>query len=126
MNEQTTIAFLIKGLLTRVFKLVAVIVVVMIVSLYLFSSYTAVVNEAGIVRGGSQRVVKQVLAGADASQATEKVEGLLKKLDGAILLGSFSSERDKVENYWNAEVKTAIADFKNTNEPAKLLEVSET
>ena len=126
MNEQTTIAFLIKGLLTRVFKLVAVIVVVMIVSLYLFSSYTAVVNEAGIVRGGSQRVVKQVLAGADASQATEKVEGLLKKLDGAILLGSFSSERDKVENYWNAEVKTAIADFKNTNEPAKLLKVSET
>ncbi|MBQ7630036.1 MAG: methyl-accepting chemotaxis protein [Selenomonadaceae bacterium] len=126
MNEQTTIAFLIKGLLSKVFKLVAVMVVVMIVSLYLFSSYTAVVNEAGIVRGGSQRVVKQVLAGADATQATEKVEGLLKKLDGAILLGSFSSERDKVENYWNAEVKTAIADFKNTNEPAKLLEVSET
>ena len=41
------------------------------------------------------------------------------------MLGSFSSERDKVESYWNAEVKTAIADFQKTNEPSKLLEVSE-
>lgn len=126
MAEQSTIAFLIRGLLTRVFKLAAFMVAVMIVSLYLFSSYTAVVNEAGIVRGGSQRIIKQVLAGADSSQATEKVEGLLKKLDGAILLGSFSSERDKVENYWNKEVKTAIAEFEKTQDPTKLLDVSET
>ena len=42
--------------------------------------------------------------------------GLLKKLDGAILLESFSSERDKVESC-NAEVKTAIADFKTSNDP---------
>lgn len=126
MAEQSTIAFLIRGLLTRVFKLAAFMVAVMIVSLYLFSSYTAVVNEAGIIRGGSQRIIKQVLAGADSSQATEKVEGLLKKLDGAILLGSFSSERDKVENYWNKEVKTAIAEFEKTQDPTKLLDVSET
>ena len=100
MQEQSTIAFLIRQLLTKVFQLVAVMVVVVMVSLYLFTSYTAVVNEAGIVRGGSQRVIKQVLAGADSTQATEKVESILKKLDGAILLGGFSSSRDKVESYW--------------------------
>lgn len=126
MSEQGTIAFLIRGLLTRVFKLAAVMVAVMIVSLYLFSSYTAVVNEAGIVRGGSQRIIKQVLAGADSSQATEKVEGLLRKLDGAILLGSFSSERDKVEDYWKKEVKPTMAEFEKTQDPTKLLDVSET
>ena len=38
MAEQSTIAFLIRGLLTRVFKLAAFMVAVMIVSLYLFSS----------------------------------------------------------------------------------------
>lgn len=34
-------------------------------------------NDAGVVRGGSQRIVKQVLAGADASKTTAKIEGLL-------------------------------------------------
>lgn len=126
VNEQNTIAFLIRQLLEKIFKLVAVTGIVMIVSLYLFTSYTAVVNEAGIVRGGSQRIVKQVLAGADASQATEKVEGLLKKLDGAILLGGFSGERDKVAAYWNKEVKPAMTEYKSSKNPAHLLEVSET
>lgn len=126
MSEQGTIASVIRELLTKVFKLVAVMVAVMVVSLYLFASYTAVVNEAGIVRGGSQRVVKQVLAGADSTQAQEKVEGLLKKLDGAILLGSFSAERDKVADYWSRELKPTMAEFEQNKSPEKLLSVSET
>ncbi len=99
MSEQNTIAFLIRGLLLRVFKLVAVMVAVVMVSLYLFTHYASVVNEAGIVRGGSQRIVKQVLADADSSAAMSNVENLLSKLDGAILLGSFSSRRDAL-SYW--------------------------
>ena len=39
MNEQSAIAFLIKGLLTRVFQLVAVMVAVMFVSLYQLNRY---------------------------------------------------------------------------------------
>ena len=66
MQEQFTIAYLIRQLLTKVFQMVAAVVVVLIFSLYLFTSYTAVVNEAGIVRGGSQRVIKLVLAGYTA------------------------------------------------------------
>ena len=125
MSEQSTIAFLIRGLLMNVFKLVAGMVAVVVVSLYLFTSYTAVVNEAGIVRGGSQRIVKQVLAGADSSQAMSNVENLLSKLDGAILLGSFSSRRDEVAAYWSGTVKPAMAEYQSTKNPAKLLEVSE-
>lgn len=126
MNEQGTISFLIRGLLMRVFKLVAAVVAVVMFSLYLFTSYTAVVNEAGIVRGGSQRIVKQVLAGADSSQAMNNVENLLNKLDGAILLGSFSAKRNEVAAYWNGTVKPAMNEYHSTQNPAKLLEVSET
>ena len=126
MREENTIAFLIKQLLTRVFAIVAVVVVVVMVSLFLFTNYTAVVNEAGIVRGGSQRIVKQVLAGADSSKVMANVEGLLNKLDGAILLGSFSTERNNVANYWNGTVKPEMENYKKSNDPTKLLEVSET
>lgn len=125
MNEQGTISFLIRGLLMNVFKLVGGMVAVVMVSLYLFTSYTAVVNEAGIVRGGSQRIVKQVLAGADSSKAMGNVENLLNKLDGAILLGSFSTRRNEVAAYWNGTVKPAMTEYQTTKDPAKLLEVSE-
>lgn len=125
MNERT-IAFFIRQLLGRVLKVVAGMVVVVMVSLYLFSSYTAVVNQAGIVRGGSQRIVKQVLAGADSSKVMANVEGLLNKLDGAILLGSFSTERDNVAAYWSGTVKPEMENYKKTHDPTKLLEVSET
>ncbi|MBR1859859.1 MAG: methyl-accepting chemotaxis protein, partial [Selenomonadaceae bacterium] len=125
MSDQNTIAFLIRQLLTKAFQLVVIMVLVVMVSLYLFTSYTAVVNQAGIVRGGSQRVVKQVLAGADASQTTNKIESILKDLDGSILLGGFSSSRDKVENYWNSSVKPAMNEYKTSKDPANLLSVSE-
>lgn len=125
MSGQNTIAFLIRGLLLRVFKLVAAMVAVVMVSLYLFTHYASVVNEAGIVRGGSQRIVKQVLAGADSSAAMSNVENLLSKLDGAILLGSFSSRRDAVADYWTGTVKPAMNEYHATKDPAKLLDVSE-
>lgn len=125
MNEQSTIAFLIRQLLTQIFTVVAGMVVIVMVSLFLVSSYASVVNEAGIVRGGSQRVVKQVLAGADASKATERVESLLKKLDGAILLGGFSGNRKQVEDYWNGTLKPAISDYQANKNSAPLLTASE-
>ena len=120
------IAVLIQEHLGRVFKVVVAVAAVLMISLYLFTSYTAVVNQAGIVRGGSQRIVKQVLGGADSAQAMTNVEGVLQKLDGAILLGSFSSERKKVAEYWQGTVKPAMTDYQTTKNPARLLEVSET
>jgi methyl-accepting chemotaxis protein len=46
--------------------------------LYLFTRYTSVVNNAGIVRCGSQRVVKLVLAGSDESAGITAVDTNLK------------------------------------------------
>ena len=126
MNQQETIAYLIQRLLARVFAIVVGVVVIVGISLYLFTSYVAVVNDAGVVRGGSQRIVKQVLAGADASQTTQKIEGLLKDLGSRVHLGSFPGKRDAAEAYWNSEVKPAIAEYEQTKNPAHLLEASET
>jgi methyl-accepting chemotaxis protein len=72
-----TIAYLIKQLLNKVFIIVSAVAFIIMIRLYLFTDYAAVVNDAGIVRGGSQRIVKQVLAGADAAQLIEKNEGIL-------------------------------------------------
>ena len=74
---QETIAGVIRLYLRRIFLMVAAVVAIVGFSLYLFTSYVALVNDAGVVRGGSQRIVKQVLAGADASKTTAKLEGLL-------------------------------------------------
>ena len=74
---QETIAGVIRLYLRRIFLMVAAVVAIVGFSLYLFTSYVALVNDAGVVRGGSQRIVKQVLAGADASKTTAKIEGLL-------------------------------------------------
>lgn len=124
--EQQTIAYLIKQLLRRVLLVVVAVVAIVGVSLYMFASYVAVVNDAGVVRGGSQRIVKQVLAGADASKTTATIEGLLSGLGSRVHLGAFPAKRDAAEAYWQSEVKPAIAEYQETQNPDKLLEVSET
>lgn len=125
MDTQETIAYLIRRLLVQVLGIVVGVVAIVAVSLYLFTSYVAVVNDAGVVRGGSQRIVKQVLAGADASQTTTKIEGLLKGLTSRVHLGSFPDKRTEAENYWMGEVKPAIAEYQQSGNPDHLLEVSE-
>ena len=126
MNKQETIAYLIQRLLAQVFAIVMGVVVVVAVSLYLFTSYVAVVNDAGVVRGGSQRVVKQVLAGSDASDTTQRVESILQGLGSRMHLGSFPEKRDAAEKYWMTEVKPAISEYQKSKDAAHLLEVSET
>lgn len=124
MNQET-IAGLIRKLLQQVFMMVVGVVAIVGVSLYLFTSYVALVNDAGVVRGGSQRIVKQVLAGADASKTTAKIEGLLAGMGSRMHIGSFPDRRDEVEKYWQGEVKPAIAEYQQTKKSERLLEVSE-
>ena len=126
MNGQETIAGVIRTLLKRVFIMVVAVVAIVGFSLYLFTSYVALVNDAGVVRGGSQRIVKQVLAGADASKTTAKIEGLLSGMGSRMHIGSFPAKRDEVEKYWQGEVKPAIAEYQQSKNPAHLMEVSET
>ena len=89
LSKQGTIAGLIQVLLRQVLVIVVFVVAIVAGSLYLFTSYTAVVNEAGTVRGGSQRIVKQELAGADTSQTVSRVDAVLRGLDGRVHFGSF-------------------------------------
>ena len=126
MNGSETIAQLFKMRLGKVSAIIVAVVFVVAGSLYLFTSYTGVVNDAGIVRGGSQRVVKQVLAGADESKTVAAVEGKLKSIGGRMHLGSFPGERDACEQYWQQSVKPAIEQYKQDKNAAPLLEVSET
>ena len=126
MQEQNTIAFLIRQLLTKAFQLVVVMVVGLMVSLALFTKAAEIVNQAGIVRGGSQRAVKQVLAGADAAQTIQNIDNLIQKLDGAIIIISdFSNKHSQVDDYWQRTVKPAISEFQSNKNPSHLLEVSE-
>ncbi|MCR5526604.1 MAG: hypothetical protein K6F39_04390 [Lachnospiraceae bacterium] len=123
--NQNSIAYLILKKLQKVFLIISVVVVIVMACLFLFTRYVAVVNNAGVVRGGSQRVIKQVFAGADYSATMTKIEGTLSKLDGSMHLGKFASRRDEVEKYWNNEIKTAITSYESTGDGTELLENSE-
>ena len=127
MNKKASIAYLIKQLLKRILILVTVVSVIIIVSLYVFTRYTGVVNEAGVVRGGSQRAVKQVLAGADETEMVSKVSANIEDLDGKMHFGKFPSSRDEVEKYWNSKLSEAIENYKNSDkkDASELLEESE-
>jgi len=109
-----------------VFTLILVVVVLIAVSLVLFTRYTAVVNSAGIVRGGSQRVVKLVLAGADESAAVGVVDTNLAQIEKQMHLGAFPASRNEVDVYWNNTIKPDIEEFKKTGNFSVLLENSET
>lgn len=121
-----TIAETINRTLKTGFLLILAVVILIAVSLFTFTKYTAVVNSAGIVRGGSQRVVKQVLAGADESKALALVDSTLTKIGKQMRIGEFPNSRSEVERYWNNTIKPDIDEFKASGNYAVLLEDSET
>uniref|UniRef100_UPI004055AB33 methyl-accepting chemotaxis protein n=1 Tax=Agathobacter sp. TaxID=2021311 RepID=UPI004055AB33 len=125
-NFNITIAETIGRTLRKVFMLILGVVILIAVSLFLFTRYTSVVNSAGIVRGGSQRVIKQVIAGADESAALALVESTLSEIGEQMHLGNFPKSRDDVEDYWNKTIKPDIEEFKASGDYAILLEDSET
>ena len=125
-KNQMTIAKTINGTLGKVFFLIFGVVVLIAVSLYLFTQYAAVVNSAGIVRGGSQRVIKQVIAGADETKAVGVVDTNLATIEKQMTIGKFPDSRDVVEEYWNKTIKSDIAEFKASGDYTVLLADSET
>lgn len=121
-----TIAEIIGLTLKKGFSLIVAVVILIAGSLFMFTKYTAVVNSAGIVRGGSQRVVKLVIAGADESQAVSVVEANLSQIEKQMHLGAFPESRDAVEEYWNNTIKSDIDNFKKIGDYTVLLANSET
>ena len=125
-HKDRTIAEIIKRTLLEGYSLIVAVVILIAVSLFLFTKYTAVVNSAGIVRGGSQRVIKQVIAGADESKALAAVESNLTQIGQQMHLGNFPASRDSVEDYWNNTIKPDIDAFKASGDFSTLLADSET
>ena len=125
-TKNMTIAKTIGGTLVKVFLLIFGVVALIAGSLYLFTQYPAVVNSAGIVRGGSQRVIKQVIAGADESKALNVVDTNLATIEKQMTIGKFPDSRDEVEDYWNNTIKPDIAAFKESGDYSVLLADSET
>lgn len=125
-NFDASIAGMIKRTLQRMSMLIFGVVFLIAVSLFLFTRYTAVVNSAGIVRGGSQRVIKQVIAGADESKALALVDSTLAAIEQQMHLGNFPESRDAVEVYWNKTIKPDIDAFKASGDFSVLLADSET
>ena len=125
-SNNVTIAKMINSTLAKVFLLIFGVVVLIAGSLYLFTQYTSVVNSAGIVRGGSQRVIKQVIAGADESKALSLVDATLATIEKQMTIGKFPDSRDAVEKYWNNTIKDDIDDFKKSGDYTVLLADSET
>ena len=125
-ENQLTIAGIIKMTLQKISVLIVAVVILIAASLFLFTRYTAVVNSAGIVRGGSQRVIKQVIAGADESKALATVESTLVAIGKQMHLGKFPDSRDSVEEYWRNTIKPDIEAFKQSGDYATLLADSET
>lgn len=121
-----TIAETIIRTLWNGFSLIVAVVILIAASLFVFTKYTAVVNSAGIVRGGSQRVVKLVLAGADESAAVGVVETNLSQIGKQMRLGNFPESRNEVEDYWNKTIKKDIEEFKVSGDFTVLLADSET
>lgn len=121
-----TIAKSIKNILGKVFILISCVVILIAVSLFLFARYAGVVNDAGIVRGGSQRVIKLVIAGSDESTALNLVDSTLSKISTQMHLGKFPKSRSDVETYWNNTIKSDIEQFKTSGDYSVLLEDSET
>ena len=125
VNTQS-ISYTIKNTIQRVSILFAVVLLFIACVLYLFTRYTSVVNNAGIVRGGSQRVVKLVLAGSDESAGITAVDTNLKTIKNTMHVGSFVSSRNDVEDYWNNTIKTDITNYKSTGDSTDLIADSET
>lgn len=113
--------------------MIIAVVILVAASLFIFTKCTAVVNQAGIVRGGSQRAVKQELSGTSGDQVMSSVEAIIDGLEhGSSKLGiiyipvsGYQNSVSKVSEFWKNQMKPAIETYRKDHDSAKLLEVSE-
>ena len=92
-----------------------------------------VINYTGIVRGATQRLVKQELNHQADDAMIEKIDGLLNELetgegpDALIRLDdkAFQAQIKQMRNAW-AQMKTAIYDFRKGGSASELYALSET
>lgn len=101
-------------------------------SIYRLQGNARVINYAGIVRGASQRLVKQEVSGVPNDQLVETLDGILRELktgegeNNLIRMSDpeFQNLIIQMEGMW-AEVKAEITKVRQGEDTAGLFEVSE-
>ncbi|MCR5416782.1 MAG: HAMP domain-containing protein [Pseudobutyrivibrio sp.] len=126
--NKNSISYMISSTLQKIFALILGVSILIALSLFLFTRYTGVVNSAGIVRGGSQRAVKLVLANETetANAAIGVVDTNLDKIKKQMHLGAFPKSRNEVDDFWDGTIKTDIEEYRNTGDMTQLISDSET
>ena len=104
--------------------------------LFLFfqmQTYAGIINDSGVIRGGTQRVAKMELAGEGADATIERVEALLEKIEANeenrfVKSPATLDFLDKVKAtraQWNLMLDEITALREHTGSPERLLELSE-
>ncbi len=123
MNK--SIGTFIRNMLAMIVAMVLVVVLMLIVSIHSFTKYAAVVNQGGVVRGGSQRMIKLVLAGEDYAKVQGNVDNLLKGLNGKINTGDFPSCRNQAESFWTEVLLPDVETYRSSGDNSTLVKDSE-
>jgi len=133
LKKTQKISELIKQLLNRIIWFVVAVVLIVAACLFLFTKCAEVVNQAGIVRGGSQRAIKLELGGQSPDKVVTSVENILDGLEnGSTELGliklpfpKYQKSVSEVQDYWSKSVKPAMTQYRTSKDATQLLEVSE-
>lgn len=126
-----TIAQRIRQMIGRLCFGAGICAIFLVITLFIFTRYTKVVNYAGIVRGGSQRVIKLVIANEDYSAAMEKVDSVIDGLqhgkNGVPKMGNgnFQNSLSEVRTFWDGTIKDDIQEYEKSKDPTELIAASE-
>lgn len=120
-----------KGLIVVVLWVLGAIVLIMF--LMQVRSYAGIINDSGVVRGGTQRVVKMELEGARADQTEMRVSALLEQLseeeEARPFKGSetsaFMTSLEAVERQWGLILDEIDRIEQGTGSKETLLSLSE-
>lgn len=128
MNKRSKLG---KGLIVIAFWVLGV--AILMFTLAQVRDFAGIINDSGVVRGGTQRVVKMELAGQRASSTEQRVTALLKKLETSeesrLLKGSetqeFMDNLAAVSSQWQLIEDELDALRRGEGSADRLLELSE-
>lgn len=107
--------------------------VVLTLALTQIRDYASIINDSGVVRGGTQRVVKMALVGENADETEQRVSNLLDKLEkrenerlyrGAETI-RFMEDLAAVDNQWQLIEREIVRVKSHETSTDRLVELSE-
>ena len=107
---------------------------ILILTLAQVRDYAGIINDSGVVRGGTQRVVKMELVGQSATSTEQRVTSLLEKLTAneekrlykGVETSQFMEDLAAVNAQWRLIENEIAALHRGEGSAQRLLELSET